>query len=261
VILNEEPDGRFPNRNPNPLKPEARLPAAAALRKAKADLAALVDGDGDRVVFLDERGEAVENYFIAALIAEELLTHRPGAAVVYDLISSRALPERIRELGGKPVVSRVGYTFLYEAMVAEGALFGAETSGHVYFRVTDRFYTESAAYALVVLLRLLVKRGKPLSELVAPLARRYVQSEEINIEIHGKDEVMARVEKHYEQAGARLERLDGISVQFDDCWFNVRPSNTEPLLRLRLEAVDREALERRTAELKGFLQSAVQGES
>jgi phosphomannomutase len=111
-----------------------------------------------------------------------------------------------------------------------------------------------------MLLRLLVKRGRPLSELVAPLARRYVQSEEINIEIHGKDEVMARVEKHYQQAGARLERLDGISVQFDDCWFNVRPSNTEPFLRVRLEAVNREALERRTAELKGFLQSAVQGE-
>jgi phosphomannomutase len=131
VILHEEPDGRFPHRNPNPLKPESRLPAARRLREVGADLAALVDGDGDRVVFLDERGEAVENYFIAALIAEELLAHRPGAAVVYDLISSRALPERIRELGGKPVVSKVGYTFLYDAMVAEGAVFGAETSGHV----------------------------------------------------------------------------------------------------------------------------------
>jgi phosphomannomutase len=259
VILNEQPDGRFPNRNPNPLKPEARAPAAAALREAKADLAALVDGDGDRVVFLDERGEAVENYFIAALIAEELLARRPGAAVVYDLISSRALPERIRELGGRPVVSRVGYTFLYDAMVAAGALFGAETSGHVYFRVTDRFYTESAAYALVVLLRLLVKRGRPLSQLVAPLKSRYVQSEEINIEIHGKDAVLSQVEKHFQEAGARLDRLDGVSVAFDDCWFNVRPSNTEPLLRLRLEAVSPEALQRRTAELKGFLQSAAQG--
>jgi phosphomannomutase len=259
VILNGEPDGHFPNRNPNPLKPEARRPAAAALREAKADLAALVDGDGDRVVFLDERGEAVENYFIAALIAEELLARRPRATIVYDLISSRALPERIRELGGRPVVSRVGYTFIYDAMVAEGALFGAETSGHVYFKVTERFYTESAAYALVVLLRLLAKRGRPLSELVAPLKSRYVQSEEINIEIHGKDAVMAQVEKRFAEAGARLDKLDGISVEFEDCWFNVRPSNTEPLLRVRLEAVSPEALERRTAELKGFLESVVSG--
>ena len=251
VILHEEPDGRFPHRNPNPLKPESRLPAARRLREVGADLAALVDGDGDRVVFLDERGEAVENYFIAALIAEELLAHRPGAAVVYDLISSRALPERIRELGGKPVVSKVGYTFLYDAMVAEGAVFGAETSGHVYFKVTDRFYTESAAYALVVLLKLLAKRGRRLSELVAPLAGRYVQSEEINLEIHDKEAALARVEKHF--AAGRLDRLDGIGVELEDCWFNVRASNTEPLLRVRLEARSREALARRTEELKRLI--------
>ena len=256
VILHEEPDGRFPHRNPNPLKPESRLPAARRLREVGADLAALVDGDGDRVVFLDERGEAVENYFIAALIAEELLAHRPGAAVVYDLISSRALPERIRELGGKPVVSKVGYTFLYDAMVAEGAVFGAETSGHVYFKVTDRFYTESAAYALVVLLKLLAKHGRRLSELVAPLAGRYVQSEEINLEIHDKEAALARVEKHF--AAGRLDRLDGIGVELEDCWFNVRASNTEPLLRVRLEARSREALARRTQEVKRLI--AGQGE-
>jgi len=201
----------------------------------------------------------VENYFIAALIAEEVLARRPHAAIVYDLISSRALPERIRELGGKPVVSRVGYTFLYDAMVAEGAAFGAETSGHVYFKVTDRFYTESAALALVVLLRLLAKRGRPLSELLAPLKSRYVQSEEINVEISGKEAVLSRLAAHYAQAGARIERLDGVSVEFPDCWFNVRPSNTEPLLRVRLEAVGREALERRTAELMGLLQTASAG--
>ncbi len=250
-ILNGEPDGRFPNRSPNPLKPESRLPAARRLREGGAELAALLDGDGDRVVFLDERGEAVPNYFIAALLAEELLAHRPGAAVVYDLISSRALPERIRELGGKPVVSRVGYTFIYDAMVAEGAMFGAETSGHVYFKVTDRFYTESAAYALVLLLKLLAKRGRRLSELVAPLAGRYVQSEEINVEIQDKEAALARVEKHF--AAARLEHLDGVGVELEDCWFNVRASNTEPLLRVRLEARSREALERRTAEVKGLI--------
>jgi phosphomannomutase len=251
VILHEEPDGRFPNRNPNPLKPESRLAAARRLHESGADLAALLDGDGDRVVFLDERGEAVPNYFVAALIAEEMLAHRPGAAVVYDLISSRALPERIRELGGRPVVSKVGYTFIYDAMVAEGAMFGAETSGHVYFKVTDRFYTESAAYGLVVLLKLLARRGRKFSELVAPLAGRYVQSEEINVEIHDKQAALARVERHF--AAARLDHLDGVGVELEDCWFNVRASNTEPLLRLRLEARSREALERRTEEVKRLI--------
>lgn len=253
VLLNAEPDGRFPNRGPNPLKPESRLQAALKVREEGAALAALLDGDGDRVVFLDERGEAVPNYFIAALLAEELLARRPGGAVVYDLISSRALPERIRELGGRPVVSKVGYTFVYDAMVAEGALFGAETSGHVYFKVTERFYTESAAYALVLLLMLLAKRGKKLSELAAPLAGRYVQSEEINLEIRDKEAALARVEKHFGAAGARLERLDGIGVELEDCWFNIRPSNTEPLLRLRLEARCREALERCTAEVRKLI--------
>jgi phosphomannomutase len=255
VILNGEPDGRFPNRNPNPLKPESRPGAARKVREAGAELAALLDGDGDRVVFLDERGQAVENYFIAALIAEELLARRPGGTVVYDLISSRALPERIRELGGKPVVSKVGYTFLYDAMVAEGAVFGAETSGHVYFRVTDRFYTESAAYALVVLLKLLAKRGRKLSELVAPLVGRYAQSGEINLEIRDKEAALARVERHFAASGARLDRLDGIGVEFPDSWFNIRASNTEPLLRVRLEAVNAEALARRTAEVKELLEN------
>lgn len=253
VLLNAEPDGRFPNRGPNPLKPESRRQAALKVREEGAALAALLDGDGDRVVFLDERGEAVPNYFIAALLAEELLARRPGGAVVYDLISSRALPERIRELGGRPVVSKVGYTFVYDAMVAEGALFGAETSGHVYFKVTERFYTESAAYALVLLLMLLAKRGKKLSELAAPLAGRYVQSEEINLEIRDKEAALARVEKHFGAAGARLERLDGIGVELGDCWFNIRPSNTEPLLRVRLEARSREALERCTAEVRKLI--------
>lgn len=255
LILNGEPDGRFPNRNPNPLKPESRAAAAAKVRETRADLAALLDGDGDRVVFLDERGESIENYFISALIAEELLAYRPGAAVVYDLISSRALPERILQLGGRPVVSRVGYTFIYDAMVAEGAMFGSETSGHVYFKVTDRFYTESAAYALVLLLKLLQKRGKKLSKLVAPLASRYFQSEEINVEIQGKNRVLAKAEKHFTAEGGKISKLDGISVDFDDFWFNIRPSNTEPLIRLRLEAKSREALEKSKEEVIGFLQS------
>jgi len=256
-ILNEQPDGSFLNRDPNPLKPESRLHAAGKVLEHGADLGALLDGDGDRVVFLDEHGESVANYYIAALIAEELLIEQPGAAIVYDLISSRALPQRIGELGGKPVVSRVGYTFLYDAMIAEGALFGAETSGHVYFKVTDSYYTESAAYALVVLLKVLHKHRKPLSELLAPLRGRYYQSGEINIEIADKEKVLKELERHYGATGGTISKLDGVGVEFPDYWFNVRPSNTEPLIRLRLEALSRRVAEQKTEEILEFLKRFV----
>jgi phosphomannomutase len=252
-ILNEHPDGSFLNRDPNPLKPESRMQAATRVLEHGADLGALLDGDGDRVVFLDEHGEGIANYYIAALIAEELLSEEPGTAIVYDLISSRALPQRIIDLGGKAVVSKVGYTFLYDAMVAEGAAFGAETSGHVYFKVTDSYYTESAAYALVVLLKLLNKRGKPLSELLAPLRSRYHQSGEINIEIANKEKVLRKIEQRYRKAGGRIGKLDGVSVDFPDFWFNIRPSNTEPLIRLRLEAVTRRIADEKTAEVVEFV--------
>ena len=254
-ILNEQPDGSFLNRDPNPLKPASRMHAAAKVLEHDAGLGALLDGDGDRVVFLDEHGESVANYYIAALIAEEMLSEQPGAAIVYDLISSRALPERIKELGGRPVVSRVGYTFLYDAMTAEGAVFGAETSGHVYFKVTDSFYTESAAYALVVLLKLLKHHRKPLSELLAPLRERYHQSGEVNIEIADKEKALREIEQRYRSAGAVIDALDGVSVTFPEYWFNVRPSNTEPLIRLRLEAVSRRVAEQKSEELVELLKS------
>jgi phosphomannomutase len=254
VILNEKPDGSFPNHDPNPLKEESRRQASQAVTARGARFGVVLDGDGDRILFVDEKGRGIENYFLSCLIAEEILRRSPGTAIVYDLISSRVLPERIAELGGKPVVSRVGYTFLYDRMVAAGAAFGAETSGHVYFKVTDRYYTESAAYALAVLIQLLAERGRPLSELVDPLRGRYVQSPEINVEVADKAAAMAEVERRY--GSGRIDRMDGISISFDDFWFNVRPSNTEPLLRLRLEATSGEVAESRTEELKAILAGA-----
>ena len=145
------------------------------------------------------------------------------------------------------MVSKVGYTFLYDAMVESNAIFGAETSGHIYFRVSDKFYTESAAYALVILLKLLQERKATLSELVAPLEKRYVQSPEINVEIEDKDAVMERVESHF--AGAKIDKTDGISIAFEDYWFNIRTSNTEPKLRLNLEANTKAMMERMVREL------------
>jgi phosphomannomutase len=253
VILNAEPDGRFPNHDPNPLKEESRRQAAAAVRGRKADFGVVLDGDGDRILFVDEKGQGIENYFLSCLVAEDLLAARPGAAIVYDLISSRVLPERIAELGGTPVVSKVGYTHLYDRMVAAGAVFGAETSGHVYFKVSDTYYTESAAWALTAVLGLLAQRRLPISALVDPLRGRYAQAPEINVEVEDKEAALARVEAAF--PGAKIERIDGLSVDLGDCWFNVRPSNTEPLLRLRLEAQSADIAAARTAELRGLLGS------
>jgi phosphomannomutase len=251
VLLNEKPDGRFPNHDPNPLKPESKVEAARAVREAKAACGVILDGDGDRILFVDDTGNGIENYFLSCLVAEALLASRPGTSIVYDLISSRVLPERISELGGKPVVSRVGYTFLYDQMVASRAVFGAETSGHVYFKVSDTYYTESAAYALAVILRLLADRREPLSKLVAPLRSRYAQAPEINLEVADKEKALAEIERRY--SAGRIDKLDGVSVSFDDWWFNLRPSNTEPLLRLRLEAKTAQIVRTRSEEIRKAL--------
>ena len=254
LLINEKPDGSFPNHSPNPLEPESMHALSSEVVRRGADFGVILDGDGDRLLFVDEKGQRIENYFLSVLIAEELLQERPGAAVVYDLISSRVLPERIRELGGKPVVSRVGYTFLYDAMVASGAVFGSETSGHVYFRVTERYYTESAAYAMVVLLRLLDRRRGTLSGAIDPLRGRYYQMPETNLEVRDKEGALEAVRRTW--GHAELEELDGVSVSLPEYWFNVRPSNTEPVLRVRLEAVDRETAEgaaRKLTELLGSM--------
>ncbi len=251
VLLNSDPDGTFPHHDPNPLKEESKVQASREVLRLGAAFGVVLDGDGDRILFVDEKGRGIENYFLSCLVSEELLARNPGAAIVYDLISSRVLPERIRELGGKPVVSKVGYTFLYDQMVASGAVFGAETSGHVYFKVSDTYYTESAAYALAVIVRLLATRARPLSEMVQPLRDRYAQSPEINVEVADKQKSMDEIERHF--PGGRMDRMDGVSISFDDFWFNVRPSNTEPLLRLRLEARTDAIARARTEEIMRIL--------
>jgi phosphomannomutase len=241
-LLNAEPDGTFPSHPPNPLDLESQRQTSARVVASGAAFGAILDGDGDRIIFVDDRGETVPSSFAGALIARELLEQEPGGAVVYDLISSRVFPEVISESGGKPIKSKVGYTHLYDQMFEHGALYGNEASGHVYFRVSDHFSTESAIYALAVIVRLVERAERPLSELVAPLRRRYVQLAERNIPLTGDEpvaDVLGRVRAAF--ADAEIDELDGISVSYDRYWFNVRPSNTEPLLRLRLEAVDEAA--------------------
>ena len=247
VILNATPDGSFPAHPPNPLEAASQRQVAAAVPRAGAVLGAVLDGDGDRILFFDETGRPLESYFAGALIAGALLEREPGAAIAYDLISSRVFPEAIAAAGGIPVKAPVGYSNLYAAMVRAGALYGNETSGHLYFRVRGSFYTESAIYGLGVLLNLLLQRGRPLSELAAPLRARYVQQEEINVRLDRLDPNAALQRVRAAFADGLEEELDGVSVSYDRFWFNLRPSNTEPLLRLRLEAIDEQALAEATA--------------
>ena len=253
VILNAAPDGAFPAHPPNPLAEESQRQVAEAVPRTGAVLGALLDGDGDRILFFDERGELLHSYFAGALIAGALLERHPGAAVAYDLVSSRVFPEAIAAAGGVPVKARVGYSFLYDEMVRSGAVYGNETSGHLYFRVRDSFYTESAIYGLGVLLNVIVQRGRPLSELAAPLRARYVQQEEINIHLDRLQPQAALQRVRQAFADGEQEELDGVSVSYDRFWFNVRPSNTEPLLRLRLEAVDAASVNEATGRILKLL--------
>jgi phosphomannomutase len=257
-LLNEQPDGRFPNHHPNPLEEASRKQIAQKVLETKADLGVILDGDGDRVIFIDEQGEPVESYFMACLISEELLNKNPGGTIVYDLISSRVLPEYVARLGGKPAISKVGYTFLYDTMVKTGALFGNETSGHVYFKVSPTYYTESAAYALLMVLNILESKGQPLSKLLKPLKEQYAQAPEINLQVKNKDKIIQKIEQVYSSKAkgdhkVTIDKLDGLTITMPNFWFNVRGSNTEPLLRLRLEASTADVAKEQAEEIQELI--------
>lgn len=244
VPLYFELDGTFPNHEANPLKLENLRDLQAKVVETGADLGVSCDGDFDRAAFVDETGEPVGSDLATALIAGELLAHDPGKHVLYDLRSSRAVDEYIREKGGIPVRERVGHSFMKATLRRVGGLFGGELAGHYYFR--DNFHADCAIAAVIEVLNLLWHSGKRMSEVVAPL-RRYAKSPETNFEVDDKDGKMKELEAAY--ADGRIDWLDGITVQYDDWWFNVRPSNTEPLLRLVVEARTPADLDRRLGEL------------
>ncbi len=244
VPLYFELDGSFPNHEANPLKLENLRDLQAAVLETGADLGVSCDGDFDRAAFVDERGQPIGSDLATALIAGELLAHDPGKHVLYDLRSSRAVAEYIRERGGIPVRERVGHSFMKATLRAKRGLFGGELAGHYYFR--DNYHADCAIAAVVEILNLLWHSGRKMSELVAPLTR-YAKSPETNFEVEDKSGKMKELEAAY--AGGRIDWLDGITVEYDDWWFNVRPSNTEPLLRLVCEARTPELLATRMAEL------------
>jgi phosphomannomutase len=248
VPLYFELDGNFPNHEANPLKSENLLDLQRLVVEKGCDLGVAFDGDADRAMIVDENGRVVSADIMTGLLAPRFLRHEPGAVIVYDLRSSWATKEAIAEAGGKPVRERVGHSFIKKTMRDHNAPFGGELAGHFYYRCN--YTADSSILTLVEVLDLLRESGRPLSELAEPL-RRYHGTGEINFHVDDKEGMIRRLAGDF--ANGEIDYLDGITVQYVDWWFNVRPSNTEPLLRMVLEARTRALMDEKKALLLGYL--------
>jgi phosphomannomutase len=243
-----ELDGTFPNHPADPIDPENQRDLKAAVLEHGADVGMAFDGDADRVFLVDERAEDVSGSVLTALVAAAMLEREPGAKVVHNLICSWTVPEVIREHGGIPIRTRVGHSFIKQVMAETGAIFGGEHSGHYYFR--DNYGADSGLIAAVIALGELSRSDRPLSELLRPF-ERYPASGEINTRVDDPHGTIERVAAALRDG--RQDRLDGLTVEFDDWWCNVRPSNTEPLLRLNVEAKGEELLKAQTQEVLAII--------
>ena len=248
-----EPDGSFPNHDPNPLLPENRAFIVEKTRAEGADLGVAYDGDADRCFFVDDGGEFVPGDFITALLAQAMLAKEPGAKIIYDVRASWAVPRTIEEAGGIPLVNRVGHAFIKHRMREEDALFAGEVSAHYYFR--DFTQADTGVVPFLVMLELLSREARPLSELLAPFRERHFITGELNTPVADVAGKLRELESRYAAEGARVSHLDGVSVDFDDWHFNVRPSNTEPLLRLNLEALSEPLMEAKRDEVLELIRS------
>ena len=231
VPLFFEPDGSFPNHPANPIEPANLEDLRRAVVEEGCEVGIAFDGDADRMFLVDEKAEIVSGSLTTALVAARLLAKNPGEAVIYNLICSWAVPEVIRENGGRPIRTRVGHSFIKKVMADTGAIFGGEHSGHYYFR--DNFRADSGMIAALLVLEAMSVTDQPLSEVLAPYDR-YHASGEINSEVADQEASIEKLAEAY--SDGNQDRTDGLTVEYDDWWFNVRPSNTEPLLRLNLEA-------------------------
>jgi phosphomannomutase len=247
-----EPDGSFPNHEPNPLLPENREFIVAKTLEEGADLGVAFDGDADRCFFVDDTGEFVPGDFITALLAESILEKHPGAKIIYDVRASWAVPETIERAGGVPLINRVGHAYIKHRMRKDDAVFGGEVSGHYYFR--DFSQADSGVVPFLLMLELISKNGRKLSEILAPYRERYFLTGELNTPVADVPLKLEELEKTFGTDGT-VSHLDGVSVDFDDWHFNVRPSNTEPLLRLNLEARSQEEMERRRDEVLAVIRA------
>jgi phosphomannomutase len=247
------PDGNFPDHEPNPLLPENRRLIMERVRDSGADLGIAWDGDADRCFFIDDTGAFVDGDFLTALLARSLLAKHPGEAILYDVRASRAVADTVTRAGGAAYMNRVGHAFFKTRMQKEGSLFGGEVSGHYYFR--DFYCADSGTIPSLLMLELLCREGRRLSELLAPFHERYFISGEVNSEVADPVGKMEEIAARY--ADARQERLDGVSIDYEDWHFNVRSSNTEPLLRLCLESLVSPAdMERRRDEVLALIRSS-----
>lgn len=240
VPLYFELDGTFPNHPANPIDPAAMIDLQKSVVEQKCDLGVAFDGDADRMFLVDEQGQLISGGTTTAMVAIALLEQNPGATICYNLICSRTVPETILAHGGRPYRTPVGHSLIKKIMRAEDAIFGGEHSGHYYFR--DNWYAESGLIAMLAVLSLLSKDDTPLSEVVAPLENRF-QSGEINLTVDDKPAAIARVKAYFLDKGAQADELDGLTIDYPDRWFNIRASNTEPLLRVNVEGDTQEAME------------------
>jgi phosphomannomutase len=247
-----EPDGSFPNHEADPLKVENLRDVCEAVKRSGADFGVAFDGDADRAVFVDEAGEPISSDLVTVLLARRALRRHPGGTVLYDLRSSRVTAEEIKAAGGLPQMCRVGHSFVKAQMREVGAVFAGELSGHFYFRFSPTLVADDGIAAFMALLDVLAVEGQPLSKLVAPL-RRYSASGEINRRVENIPGILSAIEAEHAGA-AEISHLDGLLVRYPDWWFNLRPSNTEPVLRLNLEA-DSEA---RMVELRDSLLARIE---
>jgi phosphomannomutase len=244
-------DGTFPNHPPDPLEPANRREIMERVIAEKADLGIAWDGDADRCFFIDDTGAFVPGDFVTALLGEAFCRKVPGARIVYDVRASRAVADRVGAAGGTALMHRVGHAFIKKRMRDENAVFGGEVSGHFYFR--ENWYADNGMIPALLVLELLGRARAPLSAVLAPLRARYHISGEINSKVRDVDAALTRLEERY--ADGRITRIDGLSVDYDDWHFNVRPSNTEPLLRLNLEAATASAMQARRDEVLAVIRA------
>jgi len=249
IPLYFELDGSFPNHEANPLEPQNIVDLQRTVREQGADLGVAFDGDADRMFLIDENGAFVGGDMVTAMVAKVLLAKHPGAAVVYNLICSRSVPETILAAGGKPIRSRVGHSFIKALMREHDAIFGGEHSGHFYFR--DNWYADSGLIAFLTVLELLSREGKTLSQTLEPIDTR-TRSGEINFEVQDQAAALERIKAAF--ADAEIDELDGLTVGYEDWWFNIRASNTQPLLRLNVEVEDAATLDDRVRAISKLIE-------
>lgn len=244
-----EPNGSFPNHEPNPLNEEARIPLKELIQEKDFELGIMFDGDGDRMGVIDTSGQFIKTDFIIGLFARYSVLEKKSLKIPCDSRVSRAIKEEIQKIGGEILPVRVGYPYVRKLMKEENAFFGAELSGHFFWK--DFSYSESPLLSLIRLLKILKQKNQPLAELIKPFCK-YFSTEEINFQVKNKEAVLKRVKENY--SGGEVGLLDGVTVDFEDWWFNLRPSGTEPLIRLKVEAQTKELLDKKVLELKAFIE-------